>query len=36
MTHEWIGPNPLRATSVQQDSSDPSRGGKIAPSASPR
>jgi len=36
MTHEWTGPNRLRATYVQQDSSDPSRGGKIAPSVSLR
>src|SRR4029453_17214807 len=36
MTHEWTGPNRLRANHVQQNSSDPSRGGKIAPSASPR
>jgi hypothetical protein len=36
ITHEWTGPNRLRANYVQQDSSDPSRGGKITPSASPR
>jgi hypothetical protein len=33
--HEWTGPNRLRAQYVQQDSSDPSRGGAVAPSASP-
>ena len=36
MAHEWTGPTTPRATYVQQDSSDPSHGGKIAPSASPR
>jgi hypothetical protein len=35
ITHEWTGPNKLRANYVQQDSSDPSRGGKT-PSASGR
>jgi hypothetical protein len=34
--HEWTGANALRAQYVQQDSSDPSRGGKQTPSASPR
>jgi hypothetical protein len=34
--HDGTGPNRLRAQYVQQDSSDPSRGGSIAPSASPR
>ena len=33
--HDWTGPNELRAEYVQQDSSDPSRGGATAPSASP-
>jgi hypothetical protein len=33
--YEWTGPNRLRAEYVQQDTSDPSRGGAIAPSASP-
>jgi len=36
MAHEWTGPTTPRAMYVQQDSSDPSHGGKIAPSASPR
>jgi hypothetical protein len=36
IAHEWTGPNALRASYVQQDSSDPSHGGKVAPSASPR
>jgi hypothetical protein len=34
--HDWTGNNRLRAQYVQQDSSDPSRGGSIAPSASPK
>jgi hypothetical protein len=34
--YDWTGPNQLRAEYVQQDSSDPSRGGSVAPSASPR
>jgi preprotein translocase subunit YajC len=34
--NEWTGPTNLRASYVQQDSSDASRGGKTAPSASPR
>ncbi len=34
--HEWTGANALRAQYVQQDSSDPKRGGKLTPSASPR
>jgi len=33
--YEWSGPNRLRAEYIQQDASDPSRGGAIAPSASP-
>jgi len=33
--HEWVDAKTLRATYVQQDSSDPSHGGKVAPSASP-
>jgi outer membrane lipoprotein SlyB len=33
--HDWTGRNQLRAEYVQQDSSDPSRGGSVAPSASP-
>jgi hypothetical protein len=32
---DWTGPNQLRAQYVQQDTSDPSRGGRVAPSASP-
>jgi hypothetical protein len=34
--HDCMGNNRLRAEYVQQDSSDPSRGGSIAPSASPK
>lgn len=34
--YEWTGQDQLRAEYVQQDSSDPSRGGSVAPSASPR
>jgi hypothetical protein len=34
--HDWTGNNRLRAEYVQQDSSDPSRGGSVAPAASPR
>jgi hypothetical protein len=34
--HDWTGNNRLRAEYVQQDSSDPSRGGSVAPSASPK
>jgi hypothetical protein len=34
--YDWTGPDRLRAEYVQQDSSDPARGGGIAPSASPR
>ena len=33
--HEWVDAKTLRANYVQQDSSDPSHGGKTAPSASP-
>ncbi|HEU4366680.1 MAG TPA: hypothetical protein VFV05_00455 [Methylomirabilota bacterium] len=33
--YDWMGPNQLRAEYVQQDSSDPSRGGSATPSASP-
>jgi hypothetical protein len=34
--YDWTGSNQLRAEYVQQDSSDPSRGGSVAPSASPK
>jgi len=33
--HEWVDAKTLRANYVQQDSSDPSHGGKVTPSASP-
>jgi len=36
IAHEWTGPTTVRTNYVQQDSSDPSHGGRIAPSASPR
>ena len=35
IAHEWTGPTTVRANYVQQDSSDPKHGGKVAPSASP-
>jgi len=33
--YEWLGPNRLRAEYIQQDSSSPSRGGKIGGQATP-
>jgi len=36
LAHEWTGPTTVRANYVQRDSSNPSRSGTIAPSASPR
>jgi hypothetical protein len=35
IAHEWTGPTAVRANYVQQDSSDPARGGKAAPATAP-
>ncbi len=35
IAHEWTGPTAVRANYVQQDSSDPARGGKTAPATAP-
>jgi hypothetical protein len=35
IAHEWTGPTTVRANYVQQDSSDPKHGRKVARSASP-
>jgi len=35
IAHEWTGPTAVRANYVQQDSSDPARGGKTASATAP-